>query len=126
MPFKQLQMTRSRRCKQFANAVVMHLYNIYCGYTIANRQFNDELSVWELLMLSRPKRDAALIRQIKDWAYECLPISAEATVSVMELECHEPGCPATGNGCCRDGAREGNASVEVSQTDAGYHPHRRC
>ena len=44
-------------------------------------------------MLGRPKRDAALIRQIKDWAYECLPISADATVSVMELECHEPGCP---------------------------------
>ena len=44
-------------------------------------------------MLGRPKRDAALIRQVKDWAYECLPISAEAAVSVMELECHEPGCP---------------------------------
>ena len=44
-------------------------------------------------MLSRPKRDAALIRQVKNWAYECLPISAEAAVSVMELECHEPGCP---------------------------------
>ena len=44
-------------------------------------------------MLGRPRRDAALIRQIKDWAYECLPISAEATVTVMELECREPGCP---------------------------------
>ena len=44
-------------------------------------------------MLGRPRRDAALIRQIKDWAYECLPIAADATVSVMELECHEPGCP---------------------------------
>ena len=44
-------------------------------------------------MLGRPKRDAVLIRQIKKFAYECLPISAEATVSVMELECHEPGCP---------------------------------
>lgn len=44
-------------------------------------------------MLGRPKRDLSLIRQIKDWAYECLPISADATVSVMELECREPGCP---------------------------------
>lgn len=44
-------------------------------------------------MLGRPRRDASLIRQVKDWAYECLPISADATVSVMELECHEPGCP---------------------------------
>ena len=44
-------------------------------------------------MLGRPRRDAALIRQIKDWAYECLPISAAATVTVMELECREPGCP---------------------------------
>ena len=46
-----------------------------------------------LLMIGRPRRDPALIRQIKDWAYECLPISAEATVTVMELECREPGCP---------------------------------
>ena len=44
-------------------------------------------------MVSRPRRDPALIRQIKEWAYERLPISAEATVSVMELACHEPGCP---------------------------------
>ncbi len=44
-------------------------------------------------MLGRPKRDVALIRQVKDWACQCLPISAEATVSVMELECREPGCP---------------------------------
>jgi hypothetical protein len=44
-------------------------------------------------MLGRPKRDVSLIRQIKGWAYECLPISADATVSVMELECREPGCP---------------------------------
>ena len=44
-------------------------------------------------MLGRPRRDAALIRQIKDWVYECLPISAAATVTVMELECREPGCP---------------------------------
>jgi hypothetical protein len=44
-------------------------------------------------MIGRPKRDIALIRKIKDWAYECLPISAESTVSVMELECREPGCP---------------------------------
>ena len=44
-------------------------------------------------MLGRPKRDASLIRQIKGWAYKCLPISAESTVRVMELECHEPDCP---------------------------------
>ena len=41
-------------------------------------------------MLNRPKRDPALIRKIKEWAYECFPISKEATVSVMELQCHEP------------------------------------
>lgn len=44
-------------------------------------------------MLGRRKRDPAVIRQIKDWVHECLPISPEATVSVMELACHEPGCP---------------------------------
>ena len=45
------------------------------------------------MLLGRPKRDGALIRKIKEWASECLPISAEATVSVMELECREEGCP---------------------------------
>lgn len=44
-------------------------------------------------MLVRTKRDVALIRQIKEWAYACLPVSSEATLSVMELECREPGCP---------------------------------
>ena len=44
-------------------------------------------------MLNRPKRNPALIRQIKEWAYACLPISEQATVSVMELACHEPDCP---------------------------------
>ena len=43
-------------------------------------------------MLNRPKRDPALIRKIKEWAYECFPISKESTVSVMELQCHEPDC----------------------------------
>lgn len=44
-------------------------------------------------MLGRPKRDAELIRLVKSWAIECLPIADGASVSVMELECHEPGCP---------------------------------
>lgn len=44
-------------------------------------------------MLGRPKRDVSLVRQIKDWAYECLPIVEGSSVSVMELECREPGCP---------------------------------
>ena len=44
-------------------------------------------------MLGRPRRDASLIRQIKDWAYEYLDLPATVSVSVMELECHEPGCP---------------------------------
>lgn len=44
-------------------------------------------------MLGRPKRDISLIRQVKNWAYEFLPISAEASISVMELECREAGCP---------------------------------
>ena len=33
-------------------------------------------------MLGRPKRDIALIRQVKEWAYDCLPIAADATVKV--------------------------------------------
>ena len=45
------------------------------------------------MLFGRPKRDVALIRKVKEWANECLPISADATVSVMELECREEGCP---------------------------------
>ena len=44
-------------------------------------------------MLGRPKRDVGVIRQVKAWAQEFLPISDDSTVSVMELECREPGCP---------------------------------
>ena len=44
-------------------------------------------------MLGRPKRDASVIRQIKEWAYKYLQIPTDVSVSVMELECHEPGCP---------------------------------
>lgn len=44
-------------------------------------------------MLGRPKRDVESIRRVKSWAIDCLPIAAGASVSVMELECHEPGCP---------------------------------
>ena len=44
-------------------------------------------------MLDKPKRDPALIKKIKNWAYENLLITKEATVSVMELQCHEKDCP---------------------------------
>ena len=54
---------------------------------------NEGTEASEGQMLGRPKRDLSEIRQIKAWAYECLPISADAVVSVMELECREPGCP---------------------------------
>ena len=56
-------------------------------------------------MLDKPKRDPALIRKIKNWAYENLPITKEATVSVMELQCHEQDCS--------NGARIGNPSVQI-------------
>lgn len=45
------------------------------------------------MLIGRPKRDPAMLRQIKQWAFEHLPVTRSATVSVMELECHEPGCP---------------------------------
>ena len=45
------------------------------------------------MLFERPKRDLSLIRRIKNWAYELLPIAEDAVVSVMELECTEEGCP---------------------------------
>ena len=45
------------------------------------------------MLFERPKRDVSLIRRIKNWAYELLPIAEDAVVSVMELECTEEGCP---------------------------------
>jgi len=61
----------------------------FCNGTHRSRQFTH----WSLQMLGRPKRDVSLIRLVKEWAYECLPLSSDTTLSVMELECHEPGCP---------------------------------
>ena len=45
------------------------------------------------MLFERSKRDVSLIRRIKNWAYELLPIAEDAVVSVMELECTEEGCP---------------------------------
>lgn len=45
------------------------------------------------MLFERPKRDVALIRRIKSWASELLPIAEDSVVSVMELECTEEGCP---------------------------------
>jgi len=47
----------------------------------------------DLQMLGRAKRNPSLTRQNKQWAYDYLPISSDVSLSVMELECHEPGCP---------------------------------
>ena len=45
------------------------------------------------MLFERRKREVGLIRHIKNWAYELLPIAENAVVSVMELECTEEGCP---------------------------------
>ena len=45
------------------------------------------------MLFERPKREVGLIRRIKNWAYELLPIAEDSVVSVMELECTEEGCP---------------------------------
>lgn len=45
------------------------------------------------MLIGRPKRDRAAVQQIKDWASEHLPITEDAIVRVMELQCHETGCP---------------------------------
>ena len=45
------------------------------------------------MLPGRPKRDVAVIRRIKEWAYEYLAVGPEVSVTVMELACHEPGCP---------------------------------
>ena len=45
------------------------------------------------MLFERRKREVGLIRRIKNWAYELLPIAEDSVVSVMELECTEEGCP---------------------------------
>ncbi|MBM4005664.1 MAG: hypothetical protein FJ295_20640 [Planctomycetes bacterium] len=45
------------------------------------------------MMLGRTKRSPEQIAALKGWATELLPIPADATLTVAELECHEEGCP---------------------------------
>ena len=68
-------------------------------------------------MLSRPKRDPRL-----DPTGQGMGLRISANFKGSDRQRHGTGMPrtglsASGNGCCRDGAREGNASVEVSQTN---------
>jgi hypothetical protein len=40
-----------------------------------------------------PKVDLEKLNQIKAWVYQKLAINPEISISISQLQCHEPGCP---------------------------------
>ncbi|MEB3336531.1 MAG: hypothetical protein VKJ46_03645 [Leptolyngbyaceae bacterium] len=39
------------------------------------------------------KADPAKLQQLKTWIYQLLSIDPEIPVSIIQLQCQEPGCP---------------------------------
>ena len=46
-----------------------------------------------LFSQSRPKHNPATLQQLKIWVYDLLKLDPEASISVSQLQCTEPGCP---------------------------------
>ncbi|MGK7895793.1 MAG: hypothetical protein AB4372_19810 [Xenococcus sp. (in: cyanobacteria)] len=46
-----------------------------------------------LFTKSTPKVDPEQLQQIKDWSYQNLAIATEISISISQLQCHEPDCP---------------------------------
>jgi len=46
-----------------------------------------------LFTKSTPKVDSEKLQQIKSWAYQNLAIATEISISISQLQCHEPDCP---------------------------------
>ena len=40
-----------------------------------------------------PKVNSAKLQQLKDWAYQELEIDPAISISISQLQCHEPDCP---------------------------------
>ncbi|MEM9272422.1 MAG: hypothetical protein AAGA80_05590 [Cyanobacteria bacterium P01_F01_bin.143] len=46
-----------------------------------------------LFTKSTPKVDLEKLQQIKSWTYHNLAIAPEISISISQLQCHEPDCP---------------------------------
>ena len=46
-------------------------------------------------MFDRQRPDGIAVRRIKALVSDCLQLTETTLISVMELNCHEPGCPPT-------------------------------
>ena len=46
-------------------------------------------------MFYRKRPDGIAVRRIKALVSDCLQLTETTLISVMELNCHEPGCPPT-------------------------------
>ncbi len=46
-----------------------------------------------LFTKSTPQVDLEQLNQIKTWVYRQLKINPEISISISQLQCHEPGCP---------------------------------
>ena len=46
-----------------------------------------------LFTKSTPKVNLAKLQQIKAWAYQELEIDPAISISISQLQCHEPDCP---------------------------------
>ena len=46
-------------------------------------------------MFDRKRPDGIAVRRIKALVSDCLQLTETTLISVMELNCHEPGCPPT-------------------------------
>jgi len=45
------------------------------------------------LFSQKPKCNPAALQQLKTWVYDCLTLDPDASISVSQLQCKEPGCP---------------------------------
>ena len=46
-------------------------------------------------MFDRKRQDGIAVRRKKALVSDCLQLTETTLISVMELNCHEPGCPPT-------------------------------
>ncbi len=46
-----------------------------------------------LFTKSTPKVNQEKLQQIKNWAYQGLEIDPTISISISQLQCHEPNCP---------------------------------
>ncbi|MEO0825689.1 MAG: hypothetical protein AAFX95_00125 [Cyanobacteria bacterium J06639_16] len=46
-----------------------------------------------LFKQQRPTANSEHIQQLKTWTAEILALSADVSISISQLQCHEPGCP---------------------------------